>query len=112
MAYNITSTAGKLPYDSNQTPIAYWLANGAVGAVGGAQEPCAIQFKFPDPILFNGIYQQGVTVAQALWGSIRMPYGHNIAGDPLAAPFSQASPAAGGSVTSGANIFSGKAVHN
>lgn len=112
VAYNVTSTAGRLPYDGNQTPIAYWLANGAVGSAGGVQEPCALQFKFPDPILFNGLYQQGVTVAQALWGSIRIPYDRAVAGDPLAAPFSQASSSTGGSVTSGRNIFSGNLIRH
>lgn len=96
----ITSTSGVLPYDANQTPVTWSLGKGAVMAYGEALEPCgAIGLKNPDPILVQGLYQQGATASQAIYGAVKVSYfGANIAGDPLAAPFTQPALITGGTV--------------
>ncbi len=89
IGYAVTSTSGALPSDGNQTTAASWLSQGAVGAFGNAVEPCELlTYKHPDPALVIPNYTQGQTLVEALWKSVRLPWGGNFLGDPLAAPFS------------------------
>ncbi|MCU1257256.1 MAG: hypothetical protein JWO80_141 [Bryobacterales bacterium] len=89
IGFAVTSTSGWLPSDGNQTNAASWLSQGAVGAYGNAAEPCELfPYKHPDPALVIPNYTQGQTVIEALWKSVRLPWGGNFVGDPLASPFS------------------------
>ena len=89
IGFAVTSTSGYLPYDGNQTNVASWLQAGAVAAYGNAIEPCNLfAYKHPDPAILVSNYLQGQTVVEALWKSVRLPWGGNFVGDPLASPFS------------------------
>ncbi len=89
IGFAVTSTSGYLPYDHNQTNVASWLQAGAVAAYGNAVEPCHQWiYKSPDPVILVANYLQGQTVVEALWKSVRLPWGANFVGDPLASPFS------------------------
>ncbi len=97
IGFAVTSSSGYLPYDHDQTNVASWLGAGAVAAYGNAIEPCHLfPYKSPDPVILVANYLQGQTVLEALWKSVRLPWGGNFVGDPLASPFSLVSAPARG----------------
>jgi hypothetical protein len=82
---NLTSMGGMLNNDG-QTKLTELLRNGACMASGTVTEPYAIQNKFPHPIM-HVHYANGLTSAEAFYGSILSPYQLLIMGDPLCQPF-------------------------
>ncbi len=88
IGYSVTSASGWLPSDGNQTTAASWMSLGAIGAFGQGVEPCELlTYKSLDPALVIPNYTQGQTLVESLWKSVRLPWGANFLGDPLAAPF-------------------------
>ena len=88
IGYSVTSSSGWLPSDGNQTTAASWMSLGAVGAFGNGVEPCELlTYKSLDPALVIPNYTQGQSLVESLWKSVRLPWGANFLGDPLAAPF-------------------------
>ncbi len=91
LLYGVTSTSGYLPYDGSQTPIGWFLQQGAVGSYGTVYEPCiSFPLQFPDPAVFVPHYTQGQTMVEALWKSVQYPAIGVFIGDPLASPFTLA----------------------
>jgi hypothetical protein len=84
---SLTSSAGVLPASGNQTPITWWIEQGAVGSYGTVSEPCDAVKKFPDPAIFIRHYTSGSTLVEAYWKSVEMPFQGNFIGDPLVAPY-------------------------
>ena len=100
---NITSYGGSLhknapmarnPHNDNggsaaQTPITYWLSQGAAGATGTIAEPWGISAmpdKFPAPNWPEN-YVNGNSMAEAIYQSLETPFQTLVMGDALCQPW-------------------------
>lgn len=102
---SLTSYAGDLFENSQQTPLLVFLNAGAVASYGTVTEPCNYLQKFPDPLVF--FYQRrGFNTAEAYYQSLLNPYQGLFVGEPLCAPFAQAGQADWPALTN-ATVLSG-----
>ena len=102
---NITSYGGSLhknapmarnPHNDNggsaaQTPITYWLSQGAAGATGTIAEPWnifAMPDKFPAPNWPEN-YVNGNSIAEAIYQSLETPFQTLVMGDALCQPWTK-----------------------
>jgi len=69
-----------------QTKLTEFLRYGAAGSSGTVQEPYALHYKFPNPLI-HLFYADGCSLAEAFYESIWGPYQLTVAGDGLARPF-------------------------
>ena len=91
LADNLTSYGGVILTDSGgHLSLLSILAAGASGSYGTVTEPCNYLEKFPSPQ--NYFYQaRGFSLAECYYQSVTNPYQGLVVGEPLAAPFAQAS---------------------
>lgn len=94
----VTSTSGNLPTGLGQTPITYMIENGFVGTMGTVVEPWqgspgagassgGLVEQFTDITRFVPLYQQGFSLIDAYWRSLRWPVRALVVCDPLCAPY-------------------------
>jgi len=95
VADHLTSTGGMLS-DSPQMSSLRWLEAGATGSYGTVVEPCNFAAKFPNPAVLMAHYLAGETLLESYWKSVAMPGQGIFIGEPLAAPYRRATPAANG----------------
>jgi len=105
IADSLTSYAGIIFGNNDQTTLLVFLNAGASGSYGTVVEPCNWPQKFPSPQDY--FYQaRGFTLAECYYLSLANPYQGLIVGEPLAAPFAR--PPAGAWVNLPANsVLSG-----
>jgi len=87
IAESLTSFGGHFDRAS-QTKLTAFLRHGAAGSSGAVAEPFAFQEKFPVPLL-HAYYADGVSLAEAFYQSVQVPYQLIVVGDPLARPFAK-----------------------
>jgi hypothetical protein len=94
----VTSTSGNLPTGLGQTPITYMIDNGFVGTMGTVVEPWqgspgagassgGLVEQFTDITRFVPLYQQGHSLIDAYWRSLKWPVRALVVCDPLCAPY-------------------------
>jgi uncharacterized protein (TIGR03790 family) len=84
---NLTSLGAHFE-SASQSKLTELLHAGAAISSGAVQEPYALQFKFPLPMMY-GYYASGVTAIEAFYLSVSSPHQLLIVGDPLAQPFAR-----------------------
>ncbi len=90
MADSLTSYGGSIFENTGHTPLLAFLNAGASGSYGTVVEPCNYFQKFPSPQTY--FYQsRGFSLAECYYQSVTNPYQGLLVGEPLAAPFAQAS---------------------
>jgi uncharacterized protein (TIGR03790 family) len=88
LADSLTSYAGVIYGNNDQTTLLVFLGAGACGSYGTVTEPCAYLQKFPSPQDY--FYQhRGFSLAECYYLSLANPYQGLIVGEPLAAPFAR-----------------------
>jgi uncharacterized protein (TIGR03790 family) len=88
IADSLTSYAGIIFGNNDQTTLLVFLNAGACGSYGTVVEPCAYLQKFPSPQDY--FYQaRGFSLAECYYMSLANPYQGLIVGEPLAAPFAR-----------------------
>jgi uncharacterized protein (TIGR03790 family) len=86
IADSLTSYAGALYENTDQTTLLAFMNAGACGSYGTVTEPCNWLQKFPSPQDY--FYQaRGFSLAECYYMSLANPYQGLIVGEPLAAPF-------------------------
>ena len=88
IADSLTSKAGMIYENPDQTTMLVFLNAGACGSYGTVVEPCGYPQKFPLPQDY--FYQaRGFSLAECYYMSLAYPYQGLIVGEPLAAPFAR-----------------------
>lgn len=91
-AEHMTSYGGVLYKRGGQMSVLEFIKAGATGTCGTVVEPLADWRKFPHASLYTA-YARGLTLGEAMWQSVAMPYQVCFVGDPLACPFRRKPPA-------------------
>jgi hypothetical protein len=95
VADGTTSLAGDIGCTSpGNNPCTQYVATeflkaGASATYGSIVEPCAFNTKFPNSYIVASNLLKGLTVLEAYWKSIRMPYEGLLMGDPLTRPWAR-----------------------
>ena len=88
IADSLTSYAGIIYGNNDQTTVLVFLNAGASGSYGTVVEPCAYLQKFPSPQDY--FYQaRGFSLAECYYQSVANPYQGLMVAEPLAAPFAR-----------------------
>jgi len=90
-AEHMTSFGGQIYNRNDQMSILEFVVAGATGTCGTVTEPTADLRKFPHAA-FYVLYARGLTLGEALWQAVAMPYQVIMIGDPLACPFKRERP--------------------
>lgn len=87
LADSLTSFAGAI-FESPTGTMLSFLEGGAAATYGTVVEPCNVNAKFPNPLLYY--YQdRGFSAAESYYQSLGMPFQGMVLGEPLSAPFAR-----------------------